>query len=284
MEVLKKHPMLSCMGVFAICACARIIEYFAIRTDETFISENVIHKIFGIALLIVILRILNLNWNAIGIKKDKVFRRIGKGLLLGAACFLVAYSAECLILHFMTHDVHLEFYVTGFSLTNDMQKQTGVMFLLLCIAFNLINVFMEEGVFRGLFSSILEAEPFARTCFVIAFLFGIWHLAMPFRDYLDGNSSLINLLIMGVGYVILAGVMSIKWSLLYKLTGNLWMGMGDHLFNNVVVTNLLHVVSMGEADGLQIIRIALGQLISFAVVYLYYKKRNGSLFDEDKEG
>lgn len=96
---------------------------------------------------------------------------------------------------------------------------------------------------------------------------------MPMRDYIEGNSSLGNLLVMGIGYIILPGVMSIKWSVLYKMTGSLWMGIGDHLFNNIVVTNLLHVISNNEADNLQIIRILIGQLISFVLVMSFYKKR-----------
>lgn len=51
------------------------------------------------------------------------------------------------------------------------------------------------------------------------------------------------------------------------------MGIGDHLFNNIVVTNLLHVISNNEADNLQIIRILIGQLISFVLVMSFYKKR-----------
>lgn len=66
--------------------------------------------------------------------------------------------------------------------------------------------------------------------------------------------------------------MSIKWSILYKLTGSLWMGIGDHLFNNVIVTNLLHVISNNETDSMQIVRILIGQLISFLLVVIYYKK------------
>lgn len=50
------------------------------------------------------------------------------------------------------------------------------------------------------------------------------------------------------------------------------MGLGDHLFNNVIVTNLLHVISNGEADSMQIIRIMIGQILSFSVVMLYYRK------------
>ena len=138
----------------------------------------------------------------------------------------------------------------------------------------MINVWMEEGVFRGLFMKILTSRhSFSRAALLIAFLFGIWHWVMPLRDYVEGNSTLSNLLIMGIGYIVLAGMMSIKWSLLYRITGSLWMGLGDHLFNNIIVTNLLHVISNGEADSMQIVRILIGQTLSFAVVLICYRKQ-----------
>ncbi|MGN1198026.1 MAG: hypothetical protein ACI4TA_10550 [Acetatifactor sp.] len=95
---------------------------------------------------------------------------------------------------------------------------------------------------------------------------------MPFRDFIEGSASLTNLLVMGVGYIILAGIMSVKWSLLYKMSGSLWMGLGDHLFNNVIVTNLVHAISNNEPDSLQIVRILIGQLLSFGLVMIWYRK------------
>ena len=74
---------------------------------------------------------------------------------------------------------------------------------MLSVLFNLINVWMEEGVFRGLFTKILEGISYRKSLFFIAFLFGIWHLVMPLRDYLQGEASLLNLIVMGIGYVIL---------------------------------------------------------------------------------
>ena len=38
---------------------------------------------------------------------------------------------------------------------------------------------MEEGVFRGPFTKILEGISYRKSLFFIAFPFGIWHLAMP---------------------------------------------------------------------------------------------------------
>jgi len=285
MNKLKKRPMLSCTVIFAVCAVTRIIEYFCIRTDMTVLSENFLHKAFGIMLLAGIITVSKTKWDDIGFTHDGVLKRICRGLLLGTVCFVIAYAVEFLILFLINGDVHLSYYASGFSLSNSMQRQTGWIPVLMCIVFNLINVWMEEGVFRGLFAKILEDISFRKSILIIAFLFGIWHWVMPLRDFIEGNSSLANLLIMGIGYVLLAGVMSIKWSLLYRMTGSLWTGLGDHMFNNVIVTNLLHVVSKGEADSLQIVRILIGQLLSFGlVVALYRKSKKSEIYEKRENG
>ena len=270
---LLKTPILSCSIIFVICSLARLFEYFYIRTDETFLSENFLHKLFGILLLWGILSICKLRWKDIGFTSDGIVSGIGKGLLFSLVCSVLAYAIESFTLFFLHGNVHLSFYASGFSLTNEKGSQAGILFIMLNVLFNLINVWMEEGVFRGLFTKILEGISYRKSLFFIAFLFGIWHLVMPLRDYIQGESSLVNLIAMGIGYVILAGMMSIKWSLLYKMTGSLWFGLGDHFFNNLAL-NLVHVVSNSEADSLQIVRILLWQLLSFAIVLWVYQKKN----------
>lgn len=267
----------SCILIFLICSLARIIEYFAIKTDKTILAENFLHKVFGIIILAVILRLTQLSWDDIGFKKAGAVRNLTKGFALATACFAVAYLVECLFLYSMNGNVALAVYTSGFSLNGEAIRQNGIWYILLCIVFNIINVWMEEGFFRGLFTKLLTHKMNPRGMMLfIAFLFGIWHWVMPLRDFMEGHTSVANLLVMGIGYIILAGIMSIKWSILYSLTGSLWMGLGDHLFNNVIVTNLLHVVSNTEADSLQIVRILIGQMISFAIAMVYFRKSHTS--------
>ena len=121
---------------------------------------------------------------------------------------------------------------------------------------------------------------------IAAFLFGIWHIVMPLRSYMNGEMSFAAMALMSVGYIILAGIMGIKWGLLYRITGNLWLGLGDHLFNNTIATNMLHVVSPTGPDELQIVRIMAAQLISFAFVLAIYigKNRKDSVHIEEIQG
>lgn len=129
-------------------------------------------------------------------------------------------------------------------------------------------------MFRGLYLKLTEpVYGFFKSNLFAAFLFGIWHWVMPMRDFTNGDLSFWGLIAMGIGYVILAGVMSIKWGFLYKMTGSLWVGLGDHLFNNVIATNLVHVITGSEADNMQIMRIIVAQSLSLVIVTFIYNKR-----------
>lgn len=271
---VKYSPGRLCAAVFTLCLFVRLIEYFLIETDKTAIGENFIHKVFGIILLAAVLKITGLGWSDIGFKRSGAAGGILKGLLLGSVCFAAAYGLELAVLALKGTPAHLELYVSGFSLTGSQGGSTGLAPLALCLLFNIVNVWMEEGVFRGLFiKTLLGTGGFIRANLIAAALFGVWHIVMPVRSCVYGEMTAPEAVLMSAGYILLAGIMGIKWGLLYHMTGSLWAGLGDHLLNNTVATNMLHVVSQSGADELQIIRIFAAQLLSFVIVLaLSYRK------------
>ena len=270
----KYKPDHLCIVIFTLCLSVRFVEYFLIETDKTAIGENVLHKVVGIIILALVLKWVNLSWSDIGFQRNGFAGGILKGLLLGSACFTISYGLELAVFILQGNPAHLEIYISSFSLTGSQIKNTDFVFFLLCVLFNIINVWMEEGVFRGLFIRTLsETKPFVQANFIAAFLFGIWHIVMPIRSYIHGEMSFAAMILMGIGYMILSGIMGIKWGLLYRITGNIWVGLGDHLFNNTVATNMLHVVSLKGADELQIVRIMAAQIISFAFVLAIHTYR-----------
>ena len=274
----KYKPDHLCIAIFTLCLSVRFAEYFLIETDKTAIGENVLHKVVGIIILALVLKWVNLSWSDIGFQRNGFAGGILKGLLLGSACFTISYGLELAVFILQGNPAHLEIYISSFSLTGSQIKNTDFVFFLLCVLFNIINVWMEEGVFRGLFIRTLsETKPFMQANFIAAFLFGIWHIVMPIRSYIHGEMSFAAMVFMGIGYMILAGIMGIKWGLLYRITGNIWAGLGDHLFNNTVAANMLHVISAKGTEELQIVRIMAAQIISFVFVLIihYYKNRKG---------
>ena len=258
--------------IFIICLIVQLIEVIFIRTDETFLAECFINKVFGIIMLFIILRILKWKWENIGFKKKDMLKNILKGFILCLVFYTLGFAIEFITLSMKDNPGHIEFFVTGFSLTGNVVKYTGIPFVLMCIFFNIINVWMEEGLFRGFYIEYLNKKyDVKKAIFISAFLFGLWHLVTPIRSLIDGDMNLITFIIMSIGYVILSGIMGIKWGLLYKMTGSIWMGLADHFFNNCIITNLLHVVTSTGVDEMQIARVLIGELSSFIAVLIYMK-------------
>ncbi|MCR4787796.1 MAG: CPBP family intramembrane metalloprotease [Lachnospiraceae bacterium] len=174
-------------------------------------------------------------------------------------------------------NTHFGFFTTGFSLTGEAAIHTGIGYILMCVFFNIVNVIMEEGTFRGLFHKIIETDHSFRFAVLFqAILFGIWHIVTPLHNLIDGNINVATFFVLGVGYTILAGLMGVKWALLYRMTGNLYAGMADHFFNNCIATNLLHVITDTGTDEMMIFRVIIAQLLSFALVMTIWLKRSGS--------
>lgn len=271
---LEKNVIINSIIIFLICLAVHIFEVLVIRTDETVLAECFINKVSGIILLFVVLGLLKWRWKDIGFTKERVFINLLKGFGLCFVFYAIAFAIEFIVLNSQGAPAHIELYVTGFSLTGTTAKQTGIGFILMCIAFNIINVWMEEGLFRGFYITYISKKHSQRTAlFTAAVLFGIWHIVTPFRSLLDGEMDLGVFLIMSVGYIILSALMGIKWGLLYNLSGSVWIGLADHFFNNCVVTNLLHVVTENGADEMQIVRVIIGELTSFVAVIVYYLRK-----------
>ncbi len=273
-ERIRKNTISSCWIIFFILIFVHGFEAIALRMDETVFGENFINKVFGIIVVFIVLKILDWKWSDIGFVKKGAAKNTGMGLLLALCSFVISYSAEIIILKSGGHDIGFGIFTSGFSLTGEAAIHTGIGFILMCVFFNLINVIMEEGTFRGLFYHIAGIDHSPKYALMFqAFIFGVWHIVTPLHNLVDGDINIGSFINLGIGYIILAGMMGIKWELLYRMTGSLYAGMADHFFNNCIATNLLHVTTESGVDEMMIIRVAIAQLLSFTVVLIVWKKR-----------
>ena len=130
---------------------------------------------------------------------------------------------------------------------------------------------MEEGVFRGLFQKMLSDKyKFLIAGIIASVLFGVWHIMAPLRSFIDGNKSVGGFIGESAMLIGTSALVGFKFAMMGKLTGNLYMGMGDHFVNNTIV-NILHVINKeGKADNLTVIRISIAQSVSFTAVLIWY--------------
>ena len=275
-KVFFQYPLWICIVLYLICYAFRLWEYLALKTDESVIGENFIHKVCGVVVIFAALFASGLHWRDIGFMCAGRLKNIGLGLALGFVFYALAYAAECTVLYVQGASPSLTIASGGFSLVNSTEfVSVGIGFILL---FNVLNVWMEEGLFRGLFTRLLRERYECKTViFITALLFGLWHLVMPVRSFFEGQMKFVPMLLLGAGYVVLSFVYGLKMSLLYRMTGSLWAGMAEHFFNNSVI-NIVHVVSSMGSDHLQVVRIVTAQLLSFVFVLILYlrKKKTGS--------
>ncbi|MCR5652154.1 MAG: CPBP family intramembrane metalloprotease [Lachnospiraceae bacterium] len=271
---IRKNTVISCWIIFAILIFVHGFEAIVLRMDETVFGENFINKVFGIIVVFMVLRSLGWKWSDIGFARTGFVKSAGIGLLIAICSFVISYSAEIMILKSQGHKIGFGIFTTGFSLTGEATVHTGIGFVLMCVFFNIINVVMEEGTFRGLFYHIAVMDHSPKyACVFQAFLFGVWHIVTPLHNLIDGDIDVGSFVVLGTGYIVLAGMMGIKWELFYRMTGSLYAGMADHFFNNCIATNLLHVTTESGDDEMMIIRVAIAQLLSFTAALLVWMKR-----------
>ncbi len=265
---------ITCLIIFAILILVHGFEAIVLRMDETIVGENFINKVFGIIVIFVVLRLIKKTPADIGFAGKGIPKSVILALLLAIASFAVSYSAEFIILKCQGESPSLGIFTSGFSLTGSAEIHTEAGFILMCIFFNIINVVMEEGTFRGLFYNIVSDDHSKRfAMFFQALLFGVWHIVTPIHNLIDGDINIGTFIVLGIGYIILAGMMGIKWCLIYRMTGSLYAGMADHFFNNCIATNLLHVTTASGIDDMMIVRVLIAQVISFVVVVIIWKRR-----------
>ena len=265
-----KKPFLTVLMIYLLCYALHIAEYFLIRTDQTLIGEAVIHKILGIVILAIATKKIGFSPKELGFKKGKDFRCILKGLAFGAGVFVLAYTAEIMIAVSQGNFRSLDLYVSAYAIDKNIGNRTELIFFVICIIGNVINVIMEEGNFRGLFIKILESKhSFMTAAIISSVLFGFWHVIGPVRNYVDGEQSLNGMIFNALFLLAASALVGLKFTMLTKMSGNLYFSMADHFFNNTIV-NLLHVVTDTGADELMTVRVSIAQTVSFAIVLVCY--------------
>lgn len=265
-----KRILGSVLVIYFICLLLRLFEYFILRTDTSFLGEAVFHKIAGIIILFLAARIYKYSSEDVSFSKSYAGYKLFSGIIFGLICFFVAYITEVLILCRTGSYRQLGLYVTSYSVSGNIGNQTALGFFLLCFAGNIINVSMEEGVFRGLFIKRLEEKyTYWQAAVISAILFGLWHGVAPVRSFIDGDISAFGLFMNCLILILSSAVVGFKYGLITKITGSGFMAMGDHFVNNTLV-NILHVISLNGTDELQMIRISIAQTLSFILVLAYY--------------
>lgn len=77
-----KKPLLLILGIYLICELVKDFEFLVLKTDQTFLAENIICKLFAIGMIFFCLHKLRISWSSIGFKKSGMIQSGILGLSL----------------------------------------------------------------------------------------------------------------------------------------------------------------------------------------------------------
>jgi membrane protease YdiL (CAAX protease family) len=121
----------------------------------------------------------------------------------------------------------------------------GAAFAALLIAGNVINSFMEEGLFRGIMlCHFLQRMRFRTANLLQASLFAAWHMVWPIKAYLTGDVSAAGALAQAGLLALGTFVAGLVYGYLFWRTGSLWAPAIAHFLNNTTL-NLVQVQTAG---------------------------------------
>ena len=73
----KQNVLTAVLAIYFICYGFRVLEYFILRTDKTWVGEAVVHKLTGIVILFAAVGFLRETLADIGLARKGRLRNIG---------------------------------------------------------------------------------------------------------------------------------------------------------------------------------------------------------------
>ncbi len=231
-------PIAAPLILLAVALCLRITDIFVLRLDER-LGEIILSKSLGLALVVGYTLWVGKHLSAIGLHA----RHLRAALVIGAGLTLTAFAIGAVV-QVLTlgpgESLILRAVDTRTGITG------GVAFVLFLIIGNVINVLMEEGLFRGIMlPHFLQRMRFAKANVLQAVLFSSWHLVWPVKAYISGDASAASAF--AQAGVLLSGafIAGLVFGYLFWRTGSLYAPMIAHFLNNML-NNLLHIQGADE--------------------------------------
>lgn len=269
MELIKslklKKPLITGLVLIGIAMIFRLLDIFVFKLDDLW-GEIIVSKIIGFIIVLIFVKLVgeslkDIGFNFINKKSIIIIGGIFTAFLL-VACYLFE------IMMFRNKGPVLKLA----AIDPKAGVSGGLWFAFFLLMGNVVNCFMEEGLFRGILIPMLSKKYSIRmTILLQGLLFGLWHIPWAFKWYqsgiVEGTSGFIMAFVMNCIPMIFMGIV---WGVMYYYTDSIWAPWISHFITNSVL-NLLHTNYGGELDSGMFIRMALFQTVMFALIPVIIK-------------
>ena len=260
------RPILIPMVLLAVAVLLRVVDILILPFAERW-GEAILHKALGFVMVLGYLWAVGQPLAAIGLHG----RRVGQAMWIGAAgavlILAIAFGLQWAVLRAAGKQPTL--VVAGMDSMTGLAVP-GVAFALFLLLGNVVNSFMEEGLFRGIMVPHFRVRlsPWQANA-LQAMIFGLWHIAWPTRHWIAGRIDLGAAISQSIFAVLGATISGLTWGYLFLKTDNLWASWIAHTINNSTL-NLLHFQTIDGLDaGIGILYPVLG--LGYLALLLWIK-------------
>jgi membrane protease YdiL (CAAX protease family) len=238
------RPILVPLVLLIVAVVLRVVDIFLLPLAET-MGEAFLHKALGFVMVLVYLWAVGQPLAAIGLHG----RLVGKAIFIGAAgivlVLLVTFGVQLGVLRAAGEQAALA--VVAIDNKTGLARE-GWGFALWLFLGNLVNSFMEEGLFRGIMLTHfrLRLSPW-RANLLQAVVFGLWHLAWPIWRLINGHADLAAVASEAIIIVVASTVSGLAYGYLLLKTDSLWAPWIAHTISNTTL-NLLHIRTAAGLD------------------------------------
>jgi membrane protease YdiL (CAAX protease family) len=213
---------------------------FAERWGEAFL-----HKALGFVWVLAYLWAVGRSLAAIGLHG----RQAGRGMTIGAVgtvlVLVLAFGLQWIVSRAAGRQPTLVVVATD---NKTGLAKPGMAYALWLLLGNVVNSFMEEGLFRGIMLTHFRVRLSRWQANALqAVLFGLWHVVWPIRHLVAGRIGPGAALFQSALIVVGSTISGLAWGYLFLKTGNLWSSWIAHTINNSTL-NLLHISTTGRLD------------------------------------
>jgi membrane protease YdiL (CAAX protease family) len=233
-----RWPLLAPLTLMAIAWLLRLVDVFVLRLDEQ-LGEIILSKSLGFILVAAYVWWVGRRLNSIGLHGRNLGRALAIGSVITVAAFIIAG-----VVQLMTLAPGARLTVQAVDPKSGMAG--GGAFAVLLVVGNIVNSFMEEGLFRGIMlTHFLQRMRFARANVLQALLFAAWHIVWPLKAFLMGDASAAGAIAQGGSLLLGTFVAGLVYGFLFWRTDSLWTPWIAHFLNNTI----LNLVQIRTATG-----------------------------------
>lgn len=249
LEQSRNNPIKAGLLILFFSLLFRINDIFILKIDELW-GEIILSKSLGFVLILLFLFLAKKKINSIGIHEKDIKISLMIGVITTIAIYIISYGMEYFFASISDKNPTFQIY----AIDPKQGVAGGLIFALWLVLGNIINAFMEEGLFRGLLiPQLLTKHSFWVANTIQAFFFGLWHLVWPIKDVLMGKTSVTGAIIMGSLLFLGTMISGFVWGYMFYKTNSLWTPLIAHFLANTIL-NLVHINSLSGLDSMIMIR------------------------------